>query len=187
MLNNIAGLLGGGIAPDLGAYEAISTVYGTGSSGVVTFSIIPSTYKHLQVRATAFASTAGQSIFPRLNGVSASGNYFWHYLEGIGSGTAIAGAAGSSGGILESLFQVNGTESSSTPHVFVMDLLDYTNTNKNKVARTLYGADANGSGTIGLGSGVFLTSGTAVSSISFSLQSGTFSSNSQFALYGIKG
>jgi hypothetical protein len=166
-------------------FTSIQTVtVGSGGASSISFSSIPSTYTHLQVRGSFICSNSGVSLFPRLNGVTSSGNYYWHYLEGNGA-SASSGAAGTTS-ILESIFQSVGTVG-TYPNAFVMDILDYTSTSKNKVAKTLYGADTNGAGgSVGLGSGVFLTSGTAVSQIDFTLQTGTFSQYSSFALYGVK-
>jgi hypothetical protein len=64
--------------------------------------------------------------------------------------------------------------------------LDYTNTNKNKVYRTLGGFDANGSGEQGLFSGLWMST-SAITSIDLITNSGSWTSSSSFALYGIKG
>jgi hypothetical protein len=64
--------------------------------------------------------------------------------------------------------------------------LDYTNTNKNKTARSLWGYDANGSGYVGLYSGLWRNT-SAINRIDYVPASGTFPQYSSFALYGIKG
>jgi hypothetical protein len=70
----------------------------------------------------------------------------------------------------------------------VIDILDYASANKNKTVRGLIGVDENGAGRIGLGSGLWQNSSTAISSISITPQAGTlFLQYSSFALYGIKG
>ena len=46
-----AGAYGWGAASGAGtSFESIATATGTGSSGTITFSSIPSTFKHLQIR-----------------------------------------------------------------------------------------------------------------------------------------
>ena len=79
----------------------------------------------------------------------------------------------------------------STASVFggiVIDLLDYSNTNKYKTLRSLGGWDANGSGRIILNSGLWGNSGSAISSIDIVTSTGNnFVQYSTFALYGIKG
>jgi hypothetical protein len=70
---------------------------------------------------------------------------------------------------------------------YVIDILDYANTNKNKTIRSLAGSDANGSGTIWFGSIAWLST-SAITSLSFNIESGSnFTQYSSFALYGIKG
>jgi hypothetical protein len=177
MLNTISGLLGGGAAPT--DYESIATTtVGAGGAGSITFSSIPSTYTHLQIRTSAQQALGGGSISLTFNG--ATFNYR-HYLYGNGS-SALAGAdTTNSPGIFS-------TSATSSPSVFassILDILDYTSTNKNKVTRSLGGSDINGSGNIFLMSGLF-TSSTAINSITITAVSQNFTQYSSFALYGIK-
>ncbi len=65
-----AGLYGTGVPPVTSSYESIATSTATGSS--ITFSSIPSTYKHLQVRALGvFSGTVGAG-FMYFNGDNAT-------------------------------------------------------------------------------------------------------------------
>jgi hypothetical protein len=77
------------------------------------------------------------------------------------------------------------TQLANTYGVIVIDILDYTNTNKYTTVRTLGGYDNNGSGAVALFSGLWLNT-AAITSI----QTGAFfagdDTNSQLALYGIK-
>jgi hypothetical protein len=184
MLPSLIGVIassGGGVA---NSYESIATVVGTGSSGTITFSSIPSTYTHLQVRYLANSSSGGFGKVT-FNG-DTSTNYYAHSLEGKGASVASSAFAGSSYNSM--LIAVNGI--SSTASVFnggIIDVLDYTSTNKNKTIRTLQGYDANGSGFIELLSGSWSATPAAITSMTIALSSGNFSTNSSFALYGIKG
>ena len=65
-----------------------------------------------------------------------------------------------------------------------MDILDYSNTNKNKTLRQLAGTDNNGNGVVGLSSGLWQST-AAVASIDITAI-GSFSQYTSFALYGIK-
>jgi hypothetical protein len=71
---------------------------------------------------------------------------------------------------------------------FIIDILDYANNNKNKTVRYLGGYDANGSGRMVFGSGLWLNT-AAITSIT--LEGLEYTSNynqySSFALYGIVG
>jgi hypothetical protein len=74
----------------------------------------------------------------------------------------------------------------------VVDILDYTDTNKYTTVRWLQGFDTNGT-VAGYGGLVVFTSGSwmntaAVTSISFEVEgSRSYTEYSSFALYGIKG
>jgi len=86
LLNSFAAILdsGGAGGAGAGAFESIATLSGSGVS-TVTFSSIPSTYKHLQVRM--FGQAAGGSggvVRMRFNGDTGT-NYTAHYLTGYGS------------------------------------------------------------------------------------------------------
>jgi hypothetical protein len=69
--------------------------------------------------------------------------------------------------------------------VNITDILDYTNTNKFTVARSLGGYDANGSGYVLFASNLWKNT-AAVTSITIEA-SPSFVQYTQFALYGIKG
>ena len=180
MLNNIASMLGVGAAAIDYSYESIATANGTGSSGVITFSSIPSTYSHLQIRFIGKSSSSETQLDLTLNG--ASSNYSYHSLFGTGSSI---GAEGS--GSMTKIPSA-GIAPSSVTSVFtagIIDILDYANTSKARTVRTLTGFDANGSGKIYLNSGGYFNT-TAISSITLTCRDFNWNANSTFALYGIK-
>lgn len=165
-----------------GAYELISTAYGTGSSGTITFSSIPSTYKHLQIRYTAKNSTTGTTILLTANSDSAT-NYARHFMRGTGS--VIQSAASSS---VTSITLNNAMASSTTANAFgsgYIDVLDYASTSKNKTIKTLHG-DSSDVTFIYSASGLWLNT-AAISTISLTANTGNFTTTSRFSLYGIKG
>lgn len=145
----------------------------------VTFSNIPQTYTHLQIRFIAQTTTSGTgSDTTRIsfNGNSMTKN---HYLYGNGS-SALAGV-GTNG-------DVNNTPRSGHTSIFgaeIVDILNYTNTNMNKTVRSLGGFDANGSGELALYSNLYATNTNAITSITLTASANSFSANSSFALYGI--
>lgn len=189
MLNTIVGFLGEG-APSTD-YESIQTVTLGSAQSSITFSSIPSTYTHLQIRAIARSTIAGtnaDNIALRINGDTGN-NYTTHALRGSNL-TATASAFTSLGyGYLPSTSPSSGNLASTFCGA-VVDLLDYRNTNKTKVLRTLSGFDENNSsGNSGAAniqlSSVLWNSTSAVTSIEFT-NSGNFAQYSSFALYGIK-
>ena len=77
---------------DSGAYELISTTILSTTATSVTFSSIPSTYKHLQIRYIARATTGGVANFTMTFNGTSSG-YSYHGLYGDGASAAALGAA----------------------------------------------------------------------------------------------
>jgi len=176
-----AGLFGTGVAASTNSYESIATVtVGAGGSSSITFSSIPSTYKHLQIRA--MEAYSGTGFNPKVTFNSDTGaNYSWHYVLGNGSAASASAAAS------QSFMYINSNVAFPIPTVHIIDILDYSNTNKNKTMRTLDGFDTNGSGSGGyavLWSGAWYNT-AAINTIT--IANGTFAQYSSFALYGIKG
>lgn len=164
------------------SFDSIATTtVGAGGASSITFSSIPSTYTHLQIRALARSAgpNNGENTKIYVNGSSAATNYAWHALRGDGA-TVVSGGQ-------TNAYIVANVGTTNTANVFsglIIDILDYTNTNKNKTVRTLYGFDANGSGYIGLNSVLVPTTST-ISQIDIFMDY-NFTQYSSFALYGIK-
>jgi hypothetical protein len=182
MISSLVGIIassGAGVAG--GDYESIATVNVSSAVSSITFSSIPSTYQHLQVRFISKLS-AGDDVIMRFNGDTAN-NYWNHILYGNGS-SAISSVpfGGAYSGV--ALYY---TGSSSSIAGGVVDVLDYTSTNKNKTVTFLGGYDDNGSGNSDFASGLWFATPAAVTSITLKPVSNNFSQYSSFALYGIKG
>ena len=176
-------LAGVGAGPS-GSYESIATTtVGSGGQATITFSSIPSTYKHLQLRCLARGSTGtldAQSVM-RLNSDSAT-NYSYHRIYGDGTAGS-DGAANQTHGMAG--INAGASSLANTFAVAVVDIFDYANTDKYKTVRVLTGYDQNGSGAVYLWSNSWRST-SAVSSITITT-SANFSQYSSFALYGIKG
>lgn len=175
--------VGNGLVTNLGDFESIATYSSINGLNTVTFSNIPQTFKHLQIRTSTVATTDGY-IESRFNADSGS-NYAWHILTGQGS-AASASAQTSQTKLRITAF--NNQMDTTNPYVSITDILDYTNTNKHTTIRTLSGKDSNGAGDINLISGVWLNS-AAVTSIELFLSptsAKTYLTGSHIALYGIK-
>ncbi len=169
-----------------GAYDSLATVtVGSTAVSTITFTGIPSTYKHLQIRAISRYSGSGTNEGGALVTLNSdtSTNYNYHLLYGTGSATGAQGNANTNymwgpdapfGGVTASVFGAG-----------VIDILDYTDTNKFTTIRALTGYDANGSGLMALASGAWRNT-AAVTSITFTAPSSqSFVQYSSFALYGI--
>jgi hypothetical protein len=167
-----------------GSYESIASATGTGSSGTITFSSIPSTYSHLQIRCTSqLSSTSNYAIF-RPNNDSSTANYTFHSQYGDGATVTADGYITG----LDGAYSVNGTSSTqnaSTVGVGIVNIHDYTSTTKYKTFSSIAGYDNNGSGIIFLISSLWKNT-SAISSLTIVAQGGNFTTGTTFALYGIK-
>lgn len=173
-------IAGAGVFP-AGAFESIARVtVGSGGASSITFSDIPGTYQHLQVRGLHFGGVGWITL--RMNGDTGS-NYAVHFLRGSGA-TASAQSSISQSSI--SLLGINGS-SSTAPAASIVDILDYSQTSKTKVVRTSTGFDWS-TGTVpndsfaGMASGLW-NSTAAVTQLTFTM---TLNQHSTLALYGIK-
>ena len=191
-MSPILGIYASSISPSINAssFESIATGTGTGSNNTITFSSIPSTYKHLQIRAIA-RSTAVHSnslLWWRFNSDTSTSNYPSHGLYGNGSSVGSYDVVNSYG--MGLIGTSAGSDSLSNAYtVVVLDILDYSNTNKNKTVRGYRMEEYNGSGEVRFESGAWLST-NAVNNITIGyLDNATsyFTSLSQIALYGIRG
>jgi hypothetical protein len=157
----------------------------TSTANTITFSSIPSTYKHLQLRMvskTTDASSTGY-LFMRFNSDSGA-NYSYHYLF------APVSSAGATGSTFAGLIFMNGNDIGANAFSSnIVDIADYADTNKFKTSRMFGGRSGNGAG----GNQLHLESAnwrstSAITSINLSFGDGTnLSIGSRFSLYGIKG
>lgn len=187
----ILGIMASSMSANLftaGTYDSIATVYGTGSSGTVSFTSIPTTYKHLQIRGIARTDLAGSfpALSVRLSGNNGSSSYGYQRLYGTGGASALADASGA--GTDAYMLTVSADALASSIYGgFVLDIVDYKDTNKNREMKSLSGANGNGSGNAMVVAGTCY-SNDAVTSISIIAGAGqNIKTFSQFALYGIQG
>jgi NAD(P)H-dependent flavin oxidoreductase YrpB (nitropropane dioxygenase family) len=176
----IWGITASAMSGHLSSFESIATVTGTGSSGTLSFTSIPSTYQHLQIRGINNDSV-GYFVTAQFNNDTGT-NYTIHQLYGNGTSAAAYGGANTN-----YIFAgVGGYTSTTYVAPMIMDILDYTNTNKYKTARMLTGFDSNGTytGYIEFNSGVWMNT-SAITRIDLKM-TGSFSTTATFALYGVK-
>lgn len=176
------------VAPDTGAMFPLQVItVGPAGASSVTFTNIPNTYSHLQLRyiARSTASASEDAITLRFNSDSSS-SYAYHFLFGNGS-SASSSAAGVSDNRLYPWAVPGSSFLSNSFGATIIDILDYSNTNKFKTTRTLSGYDDNSTGgRIAFTSGLWQST-NAINAISITANSGNWTQNSQFALYAVKG
>ena len=180
----ILGVVASSISGNLynASYESISTVtIGAGGASSATFSSIPNTYTHLQLRFMATAASAATGILLQINSDGGS-NYARHSLFGNGTSAGSSGVTTNNAPYIQSYAADTTT---TNPTTGIIDLLDYANTNKNKVVRVLTGTDKNGSGGIEFNSLLWMNTNAITTLVVYGTQN--FAQNSSFALYGIQG
>ena len=171
------------------SFESIATVnVGAGGSSTITFSSIPQTYKHLQLRCLIrnTNSANGTSIGSMQFNSDTGGNYTRHNMYGTGS--TVAAGAGTGVTFVDIGVTGNNGTLSNTFSANIIDILDYTSTNKYKTVKTLSGFSQNNNGEeeVWFSSSAWLNT-SAINSINFYINSYSFTQYSSFALYGIRG
>lgn len=177
------------VAADTGAMFPLQVItVGSAGAASIEFTNIPSTYTHLQIRGLGRSSGAGSVDFAKMQfNNDTTSNYATHYLYGTGA-SALATAFSSSAYIYQD-FYAGAAANASVFSGFVIDILDYRSTNKNKTVRMLSGWDNNGAtnnGNIALQSGLWFKTPEAITSIKLTMNNGSFVQYSSFALYGVK-
>lgn len=171
-----------------GNYESIATqTVGSGGAASVTFSDIPQTYTHLEIRGISRLTAAAAYPIIRPNNDSNAANFTLHQTYGNGSAVnQYATGTGTLGGA----YVWYGATSGEGANVFgpgIISILDYRDTNKYKTLVGISGFDNNGSttGYVFRASSLWLNT-SAITSITIAAQTGNLAQYSRFALYGIK-
>lgn len=162
----------------------IATLTAT-TTAQLTFSSIPQTFTHLQVRISGrdASATTINTTFVQINGFGGTYPYY-HVLSGDGA-SATSGASVSS--VIAMAVIAGANASANITGSVIVDLYDYASTTKNKTIKSFGGVDLNGSGQVALTSGLFAST-SAITSI---IVGGAFNSPYAFAagtrvdLYGI--
>jgi hypothetical protein len=163
-------------APTNSYFPIASYTVPSGGQASITFAGLPQTFAHLQVRFLTLVAGAGSGSYTYINGDTTQANYREHVLYGNG--------AAASAGSYQNSYMPQFQGGSTSPGSFIMDILDYTNTNKNKTLRGLGGYDANGSGYIAFESLLWMNT-AAITSLQFSPVGTTWLEYSNISIYGV--
>ena len=171
----------------VGDFEFIALVNPAGSNSL-TFSSIPQTYKHLQLRGLLKDSEPtdnGSNTYIRLNGTDLNTGY---QFRSVGGGV-IQVAYSSVSPVGVGFTSCSRAADANVWGSFIIDILDYSKTTKYKtvVSNADQAFATDGATICGIWAGT-LDSTSAITSITvYSQSSRLFVSNSTMALYGIKG
>ena len=179
-----------GQATDTGSVFPISNVVvGSAGSSSVTFSSIPSTYTHLQIRCVVRDNRSDvlSSLGVRFNG-DTGGNYAYHNFRADGTNLTNAEQGASVNRIELDRYLAAASSPSGTFAGIILDIPDYASANKYKTLKAIGGVDnaSAGTGVIEFSSGLWLNT-NAITSITLYSIYGTLVENTRFSLYGYKG
>ena len=172
--------------------EAISTTYLEADVSSVTFSSIPATYEHLQLRGTASTDYSGSDVATLgigLNG-NTSANYAYHLLLARES-SAVGSMATGNTKIPWPRFGCASCDSANFG-AGCADILDYANTNKLTTVYLSAGINAPEVGVatdqvVCFGSGLLAGTTAAISIVTVTdWFGGNITRGSEFTLYGIQ-
>jgi hypothetical protein len=158
-----------------GTFESIaSAVVDASGATTITFSSIPSTYAHLQLRIMLPSSNEPALRFNS----DSSTSYSRH---GVYTAASAVAAYGSADQTYDGISYI-----STLASVMITDILDYANTNKYKTTRTLSGNEDTNA-TVAVRSALWRNT-SAINTITLTqINSSNFPQYSFFALYGIRG
>ena len=164
------------------SYESIATAtVGSGGSTGVTFSNIPSTYSHLEIRATTLNASNFYTIKLRFNGSSSGYN-----ASQLTSFNATSTSGGGPDADTGAMIGVGARNATSYSAISIAKIYEYTKTNLYKRWIATSGTDGNGTGQTKVTYG-YWASTDAITSIYCYADGSTMNEHTTFALYGIKG
>lgn len=153
-------------------YTPIATATGTGSSGTISFTSIPSTYTDLVIVQTGGGASGSPILQGRFNNDSGS-NYSRTWI--IGNGTGVSTSRDTSNTVF--LFGLAESNTNSIIHI-----MNYANTTTYKTVLNRNNPTSSFAGAV-----VSLWRSTAaVNRVDFILDSGNFATTATITLYGIK-
>jgi hypothetical protein len=160
-------------------YTPLATVTLGSSASSVTFSNIPATYRDLiLVSATTNSNTGAQDAFLRYNGDTGS-NYNLVYADISNNGNIISSSL-SSVNYQYHFYNYSGT--SSTINTCIVQLMDYSATDKHKTVLHRFGSANN---MIGMYASRWASTAAINSVQLYTFGGPTFQTGSTFSLYGV--
>jgi hypothetical protein len=174
----------------LPAYESIQTITGDGSSGSITFTSIPTKFKHLQIRGIARGTRSfiGEDLYFRFNGDAGGSSYYFQEMYANPPSNASVGNSGVTSAIRQCQIPA-GLAPANVHGTFILDIYDWKSTVKTKTTKGFGGHDTNDATTgyqyhnIWHTSGMWLST-AAITSVTL-VSNGPYTTTSSFALYGV--
>jgi len=168
--------------------EAIQTTYlEVDNVTTVTFTSIPATYEHLQLRVSThdqYATNTDQ-LYVRLNNDSGS-NYSNHWMQGY-SGSGVGATASTGDSYAKWGDAVGGNNAATEYSNSVIDILDYANTNKNTTVQYFSGSvpSLSAASTVKLGSSLWDATSAVNEIYVYVINTPAFQRGTEMTLYGL--
>lgn len=188
---HILGTIASSYLQETNSYFSIQTISITNSStSSVTFNNIPQTYSHLQLRCLMMSQSDNQYYIMTFNNSGTSGTSYVDQGIGGTDNNSIDAWSYPNGGAMAILGRGGGTNP-TYPGYCIIDVMDYTMTNKYKVTRGMNTIvrdnSANPKGELYFRSGMYMNT-SAITSITIqNASSGYFVNGNKLMLFGIKG
>jgi hypothetical protein len=171
------------IIPSFKAMDLISTTVLSSPAANVTFSSIPQTYKHLQIRMVTRGNYSS-GIFAIYASFNGNQTYSWHRFKADGSSMSADGYGSQSVMVFGN--QPNANDTSNGFAATIVDINDYTSSAKNKTANYISSFTGSNYGFVHFGSGAQFDT-APINTIVIGQQGNQFIAGSRISLYGIKG
>jgi hypothetical protein len=172
-----------------GSYEFIATATASGSSVTVTFSSIPQTYKHLELRYVGRNSRTAQE--DGYLGIKFNSTYpilvqsMYNFTNNNPSELSFGPVTGNNNGY--QLAATGGSTNAASMGTGVINIPDYTNTAKLKMARVMSAAVTGTGGSFMSHTTITWNITSAITSIDiYGVDTSNIAANSKFSLYGLK-
>ena len=158
--------------------DALASVTVATNQASVTFTNIPQTYTHLEIRAFTLSSSGNADTGFQIGGDTNS-RYYYFCLAGTNAGLAASWSNGTTSNVYFNSY------GATVPGIAIAQIPDYTNPNKYKSIKSMYGYGVSGGGRVGIHTGWYNYTTNAVSTVTL-FSTANYAPGTSIALYGIK-
>ena len=176
-----------GQATDTGAmFSLASVIVPSSGTSLITFSSIPQTYKHLQIRIMSRDARAAtlNNLQMQINGTTGTPPYTYHSM--IADGSTVTADSGTGAGATDYIYEPSTSTTASVFGVSIFDITNYSDSSQRKAIRMIGGYDANGSGRVNFTSSLWVDISPVTTLYFRNSSNANFVQYSSFSLYGIK-
>ena len=168
--------------------EAIQTTYLEADATSVTFSGIPTTYEHLQIRMHVKSDRSGSDVDGLRIDFNDDGHpstaYSYHWMRGSSTAESAGGAASTRLNLQNMIAAQGGVTDAANFSTVILDILDYRNALKNTAVMALMGSTGNWS-TVSFESGLWDNKDAIIKILLDQVNGPNFMRGSEFTLYGL--